>query len=250
LNQLQIWGNKTLLNTKHNTPKIKRFSSSKPWPSDNKNSLNDFAKFVWGDHAFTITGAPARLVLIAPSFDKYCVELASYLRKRFVPIELICVDLLSNSKTEILMHFESILEQSPQIEPTWRAVRQLWQFSNIRNNFSANAWADHLNYASFSFSAQDSPQARFWLSVENHCAILSTVIPDGWCPGTALKNKVRASLIDALPAGFQIKDRVWLRQEFDLQQQEKEFLANAQALATVVRTVLAQHSPRAENKSI
>ena len=112
LKQLQIWGNKTLLTTKHNTPNIKSFSNSQPWPSDNKNSLNDFAKLFWGDHAFTITGAPARLVLIAPSFDKYCVELAGYLRKRFVPIELIRANLLSNSKSEVVMHFESILEQN------------------------------------------------------------------------------------------------------------------------------------------
>lgn len=247
LEKLRSWGGSNLLD------EIPSQSSSliqwKAWPTSDVKSLDEFAKLHWGNYSCCMRGAPSRLVLIAPDFNKDCIELAEYLRKRFVPIELIRANLFNSPKYGITLSFSSVINLSHQIEPTWKAVRKLYQVDSIREHFAMNAWADHLNYASFSFSAYDAPQARFWIAADQNQGTLSTVIPDGWCPGTSLKTKLRQLLIDRLPSGFSLKDRVWIRQEFELPRQQEELLNCAKNLAEVVREVLVPNAPRLEKSA-
>jgi len=241
LAKLRSWGEPILLKeiySKSSSP-----TQWKAWPSSDVKSLDEFAKRYWGNYSCSMRGAPARLVLIAPDFNKECIELAEYLRKRFVPIELFRANLYKSSKHGITLSFSSVLNLSHQIEPTWKTARKLHQIDTIRKHFAMNAWADHLNYASFSFSAYDAPQARFWIAADHHQGTLSTVIPDGWCPGTSQKSKLRQLLLDRLPNGFSLRDRVWLRQEFELPRQQEEILDCAKNLAEVVREVLVPHAP-------
>lgn len=241
LDKLRSWAEPMLL--KEICSKSSSPTQWKAWPSSNAKSLDEFAKLFWENYSCSMRGAPARLVLIAPDFNKGCIELAEHLRKRFVPIELIRANLYNSSKQGITLSFSSVLDLSHQIEPTWKTARNLYQIDTIRKHFALNAWADHLNYASFSFSAFDAPQARFWIAADHHHGTLSTVIPDGWCPGTSQKTKLRQLLLDRLPSGFSLKDRVWLRQEFKLPHQHEELLNSAKKLAEVVREVLAPLAP-------
>jgi hypothetical protein len=96
LEKLRSWGGPNLLD------EIPSQSSSpiqwKAWPTSDVKSLDEFAKLHWGNYSCCMRGAPSRLVLIAPDFNKDCIELAEYLRKRFVPIELIRANLFNSSK--------------------------------------------------------------------------------------------------------------------------------------------------------
>lgn len=242
LSKLRSWSEPILLNKTYSEDCCT--TQWKAWPFSDVKSLDEFAKNHWGNYACCLRGAPSRLVLIAPDFSKECIDFAEYLRKRFVPIDMFRANLYNNSKHGITLSFSSALDLNHQIEPTWKIARKILQIETIRKHFAVNAWADHLNYASFSFSAYDAAQARFWISADNHQGTLSTVIPDGWCPGTSQKNKLRQLLLDRLPGGFSLKDRVWLRQEFAFPRQQEELLDCAMKLAEVVRKVLVPHAPR------
>jgi hypothetical protein len=215
----------------------------KEWPTANQQHLKKLKGLFQGNLSSGVSGSPARLVLIAPDFAKECIELAEYLRKRYVPMELIQANLYKSSDNDITMSFRAVLNLNQQIEPTWKAVRSIYKVDTIREHFAMNAWADHLNYSSFSFSAYDAPQARFWITADTHSGTLSTVIPDGWCPGPSNKSKLRQQLLDKLPKGFALKDRVWIRHEFELPLREKEFIECAKELAKVIREVLVPNAP-------
>jgi len=206
------------------------------WPTPNT-SWSDFISKHY------IQGAPSRLLLLAPDFSKSCIEMARNLRKWYVPIELIRVDFAADAKGEISMLWHNILNDSKYIENTWRTVRRLWKHKEIREYYGLNAWADHLNDASFGFSVLSAPQARFWIEITDQQTSVYTTVPDGWYTGTARRKKLREALLKEVPAGWKASNGRWIKWEFNSPNAEKEFDKCVRGVASAVASVLAVNAP-------
>lgn len=215
----------------------------KVWPNPKVDSLRAFTQRIWGEYACSMRGAPARLILIAPDFDKQTIELAKHLRKRYVPIELIQANINVDAESRVALNWNHIFNLSCQIEPTWRMVRNLWRSDSIRNYFVINAWADHLYAASFSFSAYDAPQARFWIDVDEEKGMIFTTVPDGWYSGTSQRKWLRQALLNSVPSGWVPNNGRWMKWEFKLPSMQDEFNECVNYVANAVQQILVSHAP-------
>lgn len=197
--------------------------------------MTDFAERYWGPHGLTLSGAPARMVLIAPGFDDEVIKLAKMLSKRLVAIELIEAELLVSPSKEPLLRWE-VCHRDERVEPTWAAARRLWRLPAFREQMALNGWADHLSLESFSFSSREAPEVKLWIEYQDAGRLgLSTFVPDGWYEG-AERKKLRGELMAALPEGF-LQDR-WLTWWFRLPEEGATFDACALDIVDALHQVL------------
>jgi hypothetical protein len=210
------------------------------WPAQSGPSLASFARATWGDHALTVSGAQARTVLVAPSFDDV-VSFAESLNSRRAQVELIRADLWRSRAAGIGLTWAPVVTPNPAVEPVWSLAARLWRVPTIREHFAVNAWADSLNGESFSFSARRAPEARFWIGGDSTTAELFTTVPDNWHTGTAQRRRLRDRFLAALPSGHD--GGRWLEWEFAIPREAKRFEACASHVADAVSQVLVPARP-------
>lgn len=173
--------------------------------------ISSFAQQHCGDHHPPLTGAPARIVVIAPEFNGECIEFAGFLAKKKVGIELVKVSIVTSRKGTYVGRQRVRLEGGvgADVEPTWRLLRSLWRHPQIYEHFDVNGWADGESWDSFTLSARGVADARFWLWASDKGVEVSTCVPDGWYAVTNRKRRklLRKKFLDVLPHGFERSER-------------------------------------------
>ncbi len=151
------------------------------WMRGTVTSIKSFAQQHGDTDQLPCTGAPARIIAVAPGFSDKCIEFAKQLAQRMVAIVLVRVDIVK-SRGDIYVGRE-LVHRDPDCEPTWRTLRRAWHEKSIRNYFVINGWADALNRESFSLSARETPDARIWFCAGESKGWVWTVVPSGWHKG-------------------------------------------------------------------
>jgi hypothetical protein len=206
-------------------------------PGVDRAGVRAFASAPRGEHGPSVPGAPARMVLIAPSFNADAIEFANALAARHVGINLIRAALHRDRAGGVLLSWEVLVAPHAEIEPTWAAARRLWCIPEFRARFALNAWADHLQTKSFSFSAREAPEAKIWLEVDAKELELYTCVPDGWCNGHAGERKLlRKRLLKRLAPCWSLGR--WFGQSFRLPEPGDAFNTFALAMADAICDVL------------
>lgn len=182
------------------TPTTKR---PEPWPAWSRiASTAEVRKHYWGADARAFPGAPSRLVFIAPEFSKACIELATSLAKRWVSIALVKVELRRDDSSNVLLSWEPVVTPPDDHAGTWDLARFLWlELPELRRDFYPNAFADHLQVYSFSFSSRAAPAVKLWIQHDGDTVDLGTYVPDNWYADTEPKKRkaLYAALLERLP---------------------------------------------------
>ncbi len=218
------------------------------WARRPVTSINAFAQQHWGRDQLPCVGAPPRMIAVAPGFSDECIDFAEQLTQRMVGIELVAVEIVK-ARGRIYVGREQV-HRDPASEPTWRLLRDAWRLQPIRDHFVVNGWADALNRESFSLSARDVPEVRFWIWASDSetskvfDASVWTVVPDGWHSTNSLRRKeLREQFLDALPKDVDRTQR-WLEWEFELPRQERDVTECILKMAEALIEVLIPAAPR------
>jgi len=215
-----------------------------PWANNAAADIRSWALNRCKGGHFPCLGAAPRYIVVATGFTDESVEFAEQLSQRMVPIELTEVEVIKERGN--IYVGRTFVHRDPHSEPTWRLLRRAWELPIVRNHFAVNGWADALNRESFSLSAADTFDAKFWLCASDDEANITTVVPDGWYRGRSeLRKSLRTKFLDALPNDVDRGER-WLEWEFKLPKEREDAVRCVSDVASAILEVLvpAAHEAR------
>lgn len=122
---------------------------------------------LWGSKAFSLTGAPARMILVAPSFSKECLELAETFLARWVNMQLYEIALGPSRDGGALMHLTRRAGRD-SMDALWQAVDELWTDPGVRRNWRFSRWrVQEAPVAMARLVSVSAPCAGFLLQMES-----------------------------------------------------------------------------------
>lgn len=217
------------------------------WARQSSTEIGSLAQQRCGDHHPPFTGAPARIVLVAPDFKDECTEFAQLLVERKVGIELVRVRIV-RSAGRIYVGREVIVrvphDSVAEIEPTWLLLRRAWRQPEVRERFDLNGWADHRPWDySFSLSARKAPDARFWLWASEGEGGVWTAVPDNWHKGDPKRrDQLHKKFLKALPGGPHCSGR-YPHWDFNLPREGRALDRRILDVANAIHSVLVHETP-------